>query len=161
MRPTSATWMATSSMYSATAEHDPRPDSSIRRTPPLGAPSSIVSRLRRSMLVPDIKLICISAAALCPVAAYGSFGGTPCRDDFACHFLMWGGLLGVVGGIPISGVVFILLHLRFCHRARSKVRQLLLGGFSSEWLRSRFPRLALRSWAPGGRQPLVTTKITH
>ena len=61
------------------------------------------------------------------MAAYGSFGGTPCRDDFACHFFTWGVLVGVVV-VPISGLIFGLLHLGFCHRARSKGRQFVLGG---------------------------------
>ena len=71
-------------------------------------------------------LACL-AAALFPMAAHGSFGGTPCRD-FACHFLFWGGLLGAAGGIPVSALMFSALHFGFCNRARSKVRQLLLGG---------------------------------
>jgi hypothetical protein len=62
------------------------------------------------------------------MTAYGSFGGTPCRDDFACHFSTWGVLVGAVG-IPISGLIFAVLHLGFCNRARSKLRQFFLGGF--------------------------------
>ena len=81
------------------------------------------------MVKPSIRLACICAAALLPIAAYGSFGGTPCRDDFACHFQVWGLLLGVVGGIPISGVIFVLLHVGFRHRARSKVGHWLLSAF--------------------------------
>ena len=70
----------------------------------------------------------LAAAVLFPVAAYGSFGGTPCRDDFGCHFLFWGVILGAVGGVPVSVVAFILLHLFFCHPARPKGRQVLVGG---------------------------------
>jgi len=62
------------------------------------------------------------------MAAYGSFGGAPCRDDFACHFFTWGVLVGTVG-IPISGSIFAVLHLGFCNRARSRLRQFFLGGF--------------------------------
>ena len=63
------------------------------------------------------------------MAVYGSFGGTPCRDDFACHFVIWGGLVGVAGGIPISALIFAVLHLVFCNSARSKAGQFFLGGF--------------------------------
>ena len=71
----------------------------------------------------------LSAAILFPLAAYGSFGGGgPCKD-FLCYFLFWGGLLGAAGGIPASAVVFVVLHLWFCHRARSKGRQAILGAF--------------------------------
>lgn len=80
------------------------------------------------MLGPNIKRACIAAAALFPLAAYGSFGGTPCRDDFACHFFTWGVLVGAVG-IPISGLIFAVLHLGYCNHARSKLRQFVLGGF--------------------------------
>ena len=78
--------------------------------------------------MPGIKHVCLSAAVLFPMAAYGSFGGTPCKD-FACFFLIWGGLLGVAGGIPVSALIFIVLHFRFCNPARSRVNQLILGGF--------------------------------
>lgn len=70
----------------------------------------------------------VAVAVLCPLAAFGSFGGTPCRADFGCHFLFWGVLLGVTWGIPISGLTFIALHLGFCNSARSKGNQLMLGG---------------------------------
>lgn len=76
---------------------------------------------------PDIKRACLTAAVLFPVAAYGSFGGTPCRGDFVCHFLGWGVLVATVG-IPISSLVFAVLHLVSCNSARPKVRQFLLGG---------------------------------
>ena len=71
---------------------------------------------------------CIAAAILFPMAAYGSFGGAPCKDDFGCHFFTWGVLVGVLA-IPISGLIFAVPHLALCNRARSKLRQLFLGGF--------------------------------
>lgn len=81
-----------------------------------------------SMPGPNIQRTCIAAAVLFPMAAYGSFGGAPCRDDFACHFFTWGLLVGAVG-IPISGLIFAVLHLGYCNHARSKLRQFVLGGF--------------------------------
>jgi len=80
------------------------------------------------MLRSNVKRACIAAAVLFPMAAHGSFGGAPCRDDFACHFFTWGVLVGAVG-IPISGLIFAVLHLILCNRARSKLRQFFLGGF--------------------------------
>jgi hypothetical protein len=80
------------------------------------------------MTRPNIMLVCFTLAALLPMAAHGSFSGTPCRADFACHFLFWGFLLGVAWGIPASMFVFILLHVVFCNPARSKVKQGVLGG---------------------------------
>lgn len=77
---------------------------------------------------PKIKRACIAAAVLFSVAVYGSFGAAPCRDAFACHFFRWGVLVGLAG-IPISGLIFPVLHLGFCSRARSKLRQSFLGGF--------------------------------
>jgi len=77
---------------------------------------------------PNIKRAGLAAAVLFPMAADGSFGGAPCGDDFACHFFTWGVLVGTVG-IPISGLIFAVLHLFFCNRARSRLRQLFLGGF--------------------------------
>lgn len=76
----------------------------------------------------NIKRACLAAALMLPMAAYGSFGGTPCGDDFGCHFVTWGVLVGVVG-VPISVLIFAVLHAVLCHRARSKVNQLFLGGF--------------------------------
>ena len=64
------------------------------------------------------------------MAAYGSFGGgTPCKD-FLCHYFFWGGLLGVAGGIPVSAVIFIVLHVALGHPARSKGKQVIVGGFA-------------------------------
>ena len=88
----------------------------------------IVSRHRQSVPRSNIKRACLAAAVLFPMAAYGSFGGTPCKDDFACHFVTWGILVGTAG-IPISGLIFAVLHLGFCNRARSKLNQFFLGGF--------------------------------
>lgn len=76
----------------------------------------------------NLKRACLAAAALLPMAAYGSFGGTPCRDDFGCHFVTWGVLVGVVG-VPISALIFAVLNACLCHRARSKINHLILGGF--------------------------------
>lgn len=66
------------------------------------------------------------ALALLPVTAQASFGAAPCGDDFGCHFVVWGALLGPIG-VPATSIIFGLLHLRFCHPARSKLRQVLLG----------------------------------
>lgn len=77
----------------------------------------------------NIKLACLYAVLLFPMTAYASFNGGPCRD-FACNFLMIGILLGVVGGIPISILIFIGLHLSFCNQERSKGNQALLGGLN-------------------------------
>jgi len=63
------------------------------------------------------------------MAAHASFGGTPCKD-FGCHFLFWGGFLGLAGGIPVSVVIFIVLHVAFAHPARSKGKQVILGAFA-------------------------------
>jgi hypothetical protein len=73
-----------------------------------------------------IKRACLAAAVLFPMAAHGSFGGAPCRDDFACHFFTWGVLVGTVG---VPGLLFAVLHLGFRNRKRSKLRQFFLGGF--------------------------------
>ena len=75
-----------------------------------------------------MKRACLIAGALFPLAAYGSFGGAPCNDDFVCHFLTWGVLVGVVG-IPISSSIFAVLHFVFCNSARKKLEQFFLGGF--------------------------------
>jgi hypothetical protein len=62
------------------------------------------------------------------MTAYGSFGGAPCRVDFACHFSVWGVLIATVG-IPTSGLIFGVLHLVFCNSARSRLAQFFVGGF--------------------------------
>jgi uncharacterized BrkB/YihY/UPF0761 family membrane protein len=77
----------------------------------------------------NIKLVCLYAAVLFPMTAYASFNGVLCRD-FVCNFVVIGVLFGVFGGIPISIVIFIGLHLIFCNRERSKVNQALLGGLN-------------------------------
>lgn len=74
--------------------------------------------------------LCTLAAVLLPLAAEGSFGGTPCRAEFGCHFVFWGLLLGATGGIPVSALIFVLLHLAFSNPARSKGKQALLGGLN-------------------------------
>jgi uncharacterized BrkB/YihY/UPF0761 family membrane protein len=80
------------------------------------------------MSMANFKPACMAAALLFPMAAWASFGGgTPCKD-FGCHFLFWGVLLGVVGGIPFSALGFLLLHLFACNPERSKGMQALLGG---------------------------------
>jgi len=66
--------------------------------------------------------------ALAPALADASFNSAPCRT-FGCHFMMAGVLGGMIGGLPISGLIFIGLHMGFAHPRRSKVRQLFLGGF--------------------------------
>src|SRR5688572_1547345 len=73
------------------------------------------------------KALWYAAVLLFPAAAHASFNAAPCRD-FACHFGMIGILLGFMGGIPISGVIFIVLHLVFADPDRSKIKQLFLGG---------------------------------
>lgn len=54
-------------------------------------------------------------------SAHASFGGVPCRDDFVCHFVVWGVLVGAAAGIPLSSLGFVVLHLLFCSSAGSKV----------------------------------------
>ena len=46
-----------------------------------------------------------------------------------CHFEMIGILLGFLGGIPISGVIFAVLHMAFSNPVRSRTKQLFLGAF--------------------------------
>jgi hypothetical protein len=58
--------------------------------------------------------------------AFASFGGVPCREDFVCHFVGWGLLIGVAMGIPLSCCAFVVLHLVFCHPQRSKLVQAFL-----------------------------------
>lgn len=66
------------------------------------------------------------ALALLPMTARASFGAAPCGDDFACHFIGWGVLLGTMG-VPIACIIFALLHVVSCHPQRSKPRQALAG----------------------------------
>jgi uncharacterized BrkB/YihY/UPF0761 family membrane protein len=79
------------------------------------------------MLKPNIKRACLAAVVLIPMTADGSFGGAPCADDFTCHLVTWGVLIGTVG-VPLSALIFAVLHLVFCNGARLKVNQFLLGG---------------------------------
>jgi uncharacterized BrkB/YihY/UPF0761 family membrane protein len=65
--------------------------------------------------------------SLLPGLAHASFNGAPCHT-FECHFQTVGIFLGLIGGLPISGVIFIGVHMGFAHPQRSKVRQMFLGG---------------------------------
>ena len=71
---------------------------------------------------------CLLLAILVPASAHASFNAAPC-GTFDCHFQMMGILLGVIGGLPASGVIFVLLHMGFAHPERSRIKQMLLGGF--------------------------------
>jgi hypothetical protein len=72
--------------------------------------------------------LCLAAAVLFPMAAYASFGGTPCQT-YGCHLLLWT-LIGFAWPIWTSSFIFFLLHAYFCNPARSKNRQMVLGGFA-------------------------------
>ena len=63
-----------------------------------------------------------------PSIAHASFNAAPC-STFECHFLTIGALMGALGGLPVSGLIFIGLHLVFAHRDRSRIKQAILGGF--------------------------------
>jgi hypothetical protein len=78
--------------------------------------------------MPNIKHACMSVAVLFPMAAHGSFGGGGGCKDFVCHYLIWGAMLGVMGGIPASVVTFIVLCVAYAHPDRSKGKQVILGG---------------------------------
>ena len=67
-------------------------------------------------------------AILIPVVAHASFNAAPC-GTFDCHFQEMGILLGVIGGLPVSGLIFILLHVGLAHPVRSRIKQIFLGGF--------------------------------
>jgi uncharacterized BrkB/YihY/UPF0761 family membrane protein len=71
---------------------------------------------------------CLLLASLIPTVAHASFGGAPC-GTFGCHFETMGLLLGAIGGLPVSGLIFIGLHMGFAHPERSKYKQMFLGGF--------------------------------
>lgn len=60
-------------------------------------------------------------------AAQASFNAAPCHT-FECHFQTAGIFLGLIGGLPASGVIFTGLHMGFAHPQRSKVKQMFLGG---------------------------------
>ena len=67
-------------------------------------------------------------ALLSPAVSHASFGAAPC-GTFDCHFQVWGILLGLLGGLPVSGLIFIGLHMGFAHPERSRIKQMFLGGF--------------------------------
>lgn len=71
---------------------------------------------------------CLLLAILIPTVAHASFNAAPC-GTFGCHFQMMGILLGVIGGLPASGLIFIGLHMGFAHPERSRIKQMFLGGF--------------------------------
>lgn len=70
---------------------------------------------------------CLLLAIFIPTVAHASFNAAPC-STFECHFETMGLLLGVIGGLPVSGLIFIGLHLVFAHPERSRIKQVLLGG---------------------------------
>ena len=70
---------------------------------------------------------CLLLAILIPTVAHASFNAAPC-GTFDCHFQVMGILLGVIGGLPVSGLIFIGLHIGFAHPERSRIKQVLLGG---------------------------------
>ena len=76
-----------------------------------------------------VNLACLCAVILFPMAAHGSFNSGGCgKGEFGCHFALIGLLLGVVGGLPISAAIFVVIHLVFRNPERDKVRQIFLGG---------------------------------
>jgi hypothetical protein len=81
---------------------------------------SVLMRLSQGVL--------LAVASLLPLTAQASFGGTPCRDDFACHFSMWGLIVGVAGAVLVSALVFIALHPGFRRREQSILKPALLSG---------------------------------
>jgi hypothetical protein len=68
-------------------------------------------------------------AILFPMVAHASFNAAPC-GTFDCHFQGVGIFLGLIGGLPVSGVVFLLLHMGLAHPERSRITQMFLGGFA-------------------------------
>ena len=70
---------------------------------------------------------CLLLAILIPTVAHASFNAAPC-GTFDCHFQVMGILLGVIGGLPVSGLIFIGLHMGFAHPERSRTKQVFLGG---------------------------------
>ena len=70
---------------------------------------------------------CLLLAILVPTVAYASFNAAPC-GTFECHFQVMGILLGVIGGLPASALIFVGLHMSFAHPARSRIKQMILGG---------------------------------
>ncbi|HEX4871374.1 MAG TPA: hypothetical protein VFV27_03590 [Nevskiaceae bacterium] len=74
-------------------------------------------------------LASVLALLMAPVVVQASFNGTPC-GSFDCHFTTLGILLGLMGGLPVSALIFIALHMGLAHPARSRDRQLYLGGMA-------------------------------
>lgn len=64
---------------------------------------------------------CLLLATLVPTVAHASFNAAPC-GTFDCHFQVMGILLGVIGGLPVSGLVFVGLHTGFAHPRRSRIK---------------------------------------
>ena len=81
----------------------------------------------RSVSYPFSRSICLLLLSLLLGLAHASFNAAPCHT-FECHFQTVGIFLGLIGGLPISGVIFIGVHMGFAHPQRSKVRQMFLGG---------------------------------
>ena len=72
---------------------------------------------------------CLCAVILFPMGAHASFNSGGCGNgDFGCHFALIGLLLGFIGGLPISGAIFVIIHLVFRNPDREKVRQIFVGG---------------------------------
>ena len=81
-------------------------------------------RQRRRLLAMQIMLGVVTVLAV-SVVTYG--GGGACRD-FGCYFVFWGLILGAAGGLPVSVIAFAALHGFFSNPARSRGKQVLLGG---------------------------------
>lgn len=67
-------------------------------------------------------------AMLVPALAQASFNAAPC-STIDCHFLGIGVLIGALGGLPASALIFAALHFAFVHPERSRGKQTLLGAF--------------------------------
>jgi uncharacterized BrkB/YihY/UPF0761 family membrane protein len=70
---------------------------------------------------------CLPLAIVIPTVAHASFNAAPC-GTFDCHFQGVGILLGVIGGLPVSGLIFIVLHMGLAHPERSRIKQMFFGG---------------------------------
>ena len=71
----------------------------------------------------------LCAVILFPMGAYASFNSGACgKGEFGCHFGLMGILFGVVGGLPISAAIFVIIQLVFRNPERDKVRQIFIGG---------------------------------
>lgn len=71
---------------------------------------------------------CLLLAVLIPTVTHASFNAAPC-GTFDCHFQGVGIFLGVLGGLPVSGLIFTLLHMSLAHPGRSRIKQMFVGGF--------------------------------